>query len=111
MTRITLAALALATVLAAPANANGIQTIDCAMDLNTAAERAICKSQRLQILDAKITEVYADYMTSGRVHSDVKARLRESQYRFLERRNACGPDRECLEELMDRRLSRIHAYL
>jgi uncharacterized protein len=111
MTRITLVALALATVLAAPASANGIQTIDCAVDLNTAAERTICKSQRLQVLDARITEVYADLMTSRRVPFDAKSRVRESQYQFLERRNACGADRACLEDVMGRRLSRIHAYI
>ncbi len=107
MTRITLAAFALAVLIAAPATATGIQTIDCHVDLGTAAERTICKSQRLQILDAQITEVYADLMTSGRVSFDAKARVRESQYRFLERRNACGADRDCLADVMERHLSRI----
>jgi uncharacterized protein len=111
MIRIALAALALATLLIAPAKAANIQTTDCAVDLGTAAERAICKSQRLQILDAKITEVYAGLMTSRRVPSDAKARVRDSQYQFLERRNACGADRDCLEEVMGRRLTRIHTYL
>jgi uncharacterized protein len=110
MIRQTLAALALAALIAAPTHAARIETIDCAVDLGTAAERTICKSQRLQILDAKITEVYADLMTSRRVPFDAKARVRESQYLFLERRNACGANRDCLEEVMGRRLTRIHAY-
>ncbi len=111
MARFSLAALALTLSIASSAHAAGIQTIDCAVDLGTASERTICDSQRLQILDAKITEVYADLMTSRRVPTDAKARVRESQYRFLERRNACGADRLCLQEVMERRLSRIHAYL
>ena len=114
MTRLILtavAALALAAAAAGTASATGIQTIDCQVDVATAAERTICSSQSLQILDAKVTEVYADMMTSRRLSRETKANIRDSQYAFLARRNACGADRDCLAEVMNRRLSRIHVYL
>jgi uncharacterized protein len=108
MTRFAFTAVVLIVAMSGAARANGIQTIDCALDRSLAAERAICTSQRLQILDAKITEVYADVMLSRRVAFDIKARVREFQYQFLDRRNACGSNRGCLEEVMEQRLSRIH---
>ena len=114
MTRsIRLAAVAatFAVLAVSSASAASIQPIDCNVDLGTSAERTICNSQSLQILDAQITEVYADVMNSRHVASAAKSRVRESQYRFLERRNACGGDRACLDEVMQRRLSRIHAYI
>lgn len=106
----TLAALVLAAATASTAAATGIQTIDCQVDYATAAERTICSSQRLQILDAKITEIYADIMLDRRISHMVKSNLRDSQYAFLARRDACGADRDCLAGVMNQRLTRIHAY-
>jgi uncharacterized protein len=113
MTRLTIlaAATVLAALAASRASAAVIQPIDCNIDLATSAERTICKSQHLQILDAQITEVYADLMGNRHIASAAKTRVRESQYQFLQRRNACGGDRDCLEEVMQRRLSRIHNYI
>ena len=114
MTRLittALAAFALSAAVASTASASGIQTINCEADRANAAERTICASQSLQILDAKVTEVYADMMSSRRISRVVKANIRESQYSFLARRNACGHDRGCLAEVMSVRLTRIHYYL
>lgn len=102
-------ALAAAVATGGAASAETIQTIDCSVDRNR-AERAICASQHLQILDAKITEVYADLMHSRRVASTVKHDLRRSQYAFLARRDACGADYICLNEVMTLRLGRIRHY-
>ena len=103
---ITCAALTLA-LAATPAAA--IETINCERDHNP-AERTICASQKLQILDAKVTEAYADIMLDGRVKGHVKRAVAESQLSFLKHRDACGRDVECLSEVMDRRAIRINYY-
>lgn len=103
------AALAGFAFAATVALAENIQTIDCGVDHNR-AERAICSSQRLQILDAKITEAYADMMHSRRLTPIAKAHLRESQHAFLVRRDACGASYGCLEDVMSTRVSRIRLY-
>lgn len=109
MRRFTPAVLATAlTTLAATSAAAGIETIDCQAAQLNKAERTICRSQHLQILDAKIAEVYADKMLGRRLSADTKAALRESQYQFLARRNACGADADCLDDVMLLRSSRIH---
>ena len=107
-TLLPLAALAaiMALFSAGRGHANGIETIDCHAELNR-AEQTICKSQKLQILDAKVTEVYADAMLGQRLSERVKQMLRYSQYGFLARRNACGPDPDCLEDVMTQRANRI----
>ena len=114
MTRLittSLAALVLSAALATVAPAAGIQTIDCQIDQTHAAERAICTSQRLQILDAKVTEVYADMMSSRRISREAKAHIRDSQFAFLIRRNACGANRDCIADVMTLRLTRITHWL
>jgi len=105
----TLMALTTLAAMSGPATADSIETIDCRVDRNR-AERTICASQHLQILDAKITEVYADVMKSRRVSSHVKDDMRRSQYAFLSRRDACGSDYICLNEVMTLRLGRIRNY-
>jgi uncharacterized protein len=105
-TRIRLAAIAL---LAAAQPAAAIETIDCTRDHNP-AERTICGSQRLQILDAKIVEVYAELMSSRQLSAARKADLKQSQRNFLVRRDACGANYDCLEDVMGMRSTRIHYY-
>ncbi len=102
----SLTALALVAV-ATPAMA--IDTIDCGRDRNP-AEKTICGSQRLQILDAKVTEAYADIMLDSHVRAHVKRAVQESQQSFLQRRDACGRDQVCLTEVMERRVNRIPYY-
>ena len=105
----TLAAGLAMAVLAGPAAAGSIRAIDCDVRLN-AAETRICSSQKLQILDARITEKYADLMdTRGRSEEQHEA-LRDSQYAFLQRRDQCGNNYGCLLEVMHRRATRIDYY-
>lgn len=101
-----LAALALGSAVT-PAVA--IETIDCSRDRGS-AEKTICSSQKLQTLDAQVTEAYADIMLDGRIKGQVKSAVHESQLSFLARRDACGRDVECLTEVMERRASRINFY-
>lgn len=101
-----------AAVLAATCGiveAGGIQTIDCDHDRNR-TERAICASRHLQILDAKITGVYADAMGDRQVSASAKEALRRSQYAFLARRDACGSDTMCLNDVMALRLAHIRNF-
>ena len=101
-----LAALAFATAVS-PAAA--IDTIDCRHDRN-AAERTICSSHRLQILDAKVTEAYATIMKDLSIPGPVRTAVRDSQFTFLARRDACGRDADCLTEVMQLRAIRINYY-
>ncbi len=108
----TLAATAIALALAlgaASAPALAYDTIDCQRDTGP-AERAICSSQRLQLLDAQVTEQYTDIMLDSHVKGPVKQAVHESQVNFLQRRNQCGNNAECLAEVMERRVSRISYY-
>ena len=102
----SLATLALAAV-ATPAAA--IETIDCGQDRGS-AERAICSSHHLQILDATVAQSYAEIMHDHAIKQRVKSAVHESQLVFLARRDQCGHDTECLAEVMERRATRIHFY-
>ena len=104
-----IAAAAVLSLAAAATPATAIKTINCDRDHN-ASERTICSSQKLQILDAQVTESYADIMLDGHVKASVKSAVYESQRSFLQRRDACGHDVECLTEVMERRASRIAFY-
>lgn len=104
-----LAVIAVLAVTSGSAGAGGIQTIDCGLDRNR-TERTICASQRLQILDAKITEVYADAMSDRRLSVSVKEALRRSQYAFLARRDACGSDAICINDVMTLRFAHIRKF-
>lgn len=102
-------ALAMLASLGAISPASAIDTIDCARDWN-ATERTICRSQKLQVLDAKMTEAYADLMLDQSVSGQTKQRLQQSQREFLDRRDRCGADRDCLEEVMQQRVTRIYYF-
>lgn len=99
----------LALLATAATSARAIDTIDCRVDRNP-AERIICASQRLQIYDAQITEVYAELMHSRWMSAARKADLLDSQRSFLKRRDACGANYDCLDEVMGRRATRIALY-
>jgi uncharacterized protein len=97
------------SVFAVPRPAAAYDTIDCDRD-GKPAERVICSSQSLQILDAKITEVYAEMMQDRTFNARIKRDLLVSQRTFLARRDACGWDQDCVEEVMSLRSSRIQFY-
>jgi uncharacterized protein len=108
----TLAATALALALAlgaASAPALAYDTIDCQRDTG-AAERTICSSQRLQLLDAQVTEKYTDIMLDSHIRGTVKQAVHDSQVSFLQRRNQCGNNADCITEVMERRVMRINYY-
>jgi uncharacterized protein len=104
-----LRSLALLATLAVAIPAHAIDTIDCSRD-DSPAERTICSSQRLQILDAKMVEVYADLMSSRWLSTAGKANLQASQRSFLVRRDACGRNFGCLEAAMAGRATQLNFY-
>ena len=109
-TPITLAALLTGLAIGTAATpAAAYDTINCARD-HSPAERAICASERLQVLDAKVTEQYTDIMFDSYIKGPVKQAVHESQISFLQRRDRCGADVECLSEVMERRAMRINYY-
>lgn len=109
MRRLILIAATAAGLAAAASPAAAIETIDCSKDRNT-AERTICSSRHLQVLDARVTEAYADIMLDSNVKSSTKHLVYVSQLEFLRNRDACGRDTECLADVMQRRASRIDFY-
>ena len=96
-------------VVAALTPASAYDSINCARD-NGVAERTICADQRLQVLDAKVTEVYTDIMLDSHIKGHIKQAVHESQINFLKRRDQCGRDVACLAEVMSLRASRIRNY-
>lgn len=86
--------------------ASAIETIDCGRDTRL-AERTICTSQKLQILDAIVTQAYADVMLDVVVPERIKNRVKWSQRAFLSERDRCGDDRRCLETTMQGQLQRL----
>jgi uncharacterized protein len=106
---LTFAIASLALVAGSASPAAAFDTINCQRD-HSVAERAICDSQRLQVLDAQVTDKYTDIMLDSHIKSDVKQRVHESQISFLRRRDQCGRDTECLADVMERRATRINYY-
>ncbi len=101
---------AVALIAVGTANpARAYDTINCQRD-SSPSERTICASQPLQVLDAQVTEQYTDIMLDSHIKGDVKRAVHESQVAFLKRREQCGSDTLCLEEVMSRRASRINFY-
>lgn len=111
MNRSTMAGLvtgliAMAAIGAVARPALAIETIDCDKDRRL-AERTICSSQRLQILDAVVVQAYADVMLDAVVSDRIKNRVKWSQRAFLRDRDRCGDDRRCLEASMQDQLERL----
>ena len=102
-------ALGVLAITAAAPPVAAYDLINCERD-HGAAERTICSSQRLQVLDARVTEQYTDIMLDSYIKGDVKRAVHESQVNFLKRRDQCGTNVDCLTEVMELRASRIHFY-
>jgi len=90
-----LAAIALAAVSGIGATPAAAQQFDC-RDAKLKTEKAICGSDNLSNLDDRMSELYDDLM---RAYSSKKKRvwLRHYQREFLEARNACRSDRDCIK--------------
>lgn len=101
-TAATLALLASAPpAVAGPSyNCNAIETV---------AEHTVCTNAELARLDRRLAAVY--FEVRRQLSRSMRRELRESQRGFLEQRNSCGADYDCLREIYEIRLSRLKFYL
>jgi uncharacterized protein len=88
-TTVAAAAIAVAA-LAAPAEA---ASFDC-RTADTAAERTICRHQRLSLLDERMSKLY--FAVHDRISEEQREQLLDTQRRFLDARFDCGHDARCL---------------
>lgn len=88
----TLAALGVLAVQATPAAA---QEFNC-RKAETASERAICRSDNLSSLDERMSNLYAELRqaTSSKYR---RADIKDYQRQFLDARDSCGRDTECIK--------------
>jgi uncharacterized protein YecT (DUF1311 family) len=94
------AAISAGTLLALAAMATSVrpvaaQEFDC-RNAEFASERAICGSDRLSALDERMSALYADLKTTAYGDRDERADLKTYQQQFLDARDACGRDVECI---------------
>ncbi len=88
----SLLALAAMAGMARPAAA---QEFDC-RNAELASERMICRSGRLSALDERMSTLYADLKTTYRGRYQ-REDLKDYQRQFLDARDHCGRDAECIE--------------
>ncbi|UQO30102.1 hypothetical protein L0Z21_17485 [Burkholderia multivorans] len=74
---------------------------------STATEHAICSSYQLSAFDQSVAESFARMMAQARVSGSQTASLARSQRRWLEGRDACGPNAACILKAMRRRLDAL----
>lgn len=96
-------ALLLALFLGLGASGASAQSFDCSK-ARLPAEFAICDSPRLARLDEEMSALYfgLPYV--------VREEIRESQRRWLNRRNACGHDDLCIEDAYLRRIEVLSQF-
>jgi uncharacterized protein YecT (DUF1311 family) len=87
-------ALVALIAMAAASRPAASQEFDC-RNANYASERAVCGSERLSALDERMNALYGDLRAvSGNRYA--RADLKDYQRQFLDARNACGRDAECI---------------
>ncbi len=80
-------------------------TFDCSGRLND-AEATICSDKGLAALDVRMEEVYRSALV--RAGGGEAEGLRLGQRAFLQERNACGTDRNCIRDAYFARISAIN---
>jgi uncharacterized protein len=84
----------LAGLLAGPVAPAVAAGFDCDRAVK-AAEHAICENEDLSTMDGQQANMYTILLET--VHPELKANLRDSQRRFLKRRNGCQANLPCLQ--------------
>ncbi|MEL6288531.1 MAG: lysozyme inhibitor LprI family protein [Pseudomonadota bacterium] len=102
MKRIFLSAFALALGGALPAAAQGVGPSFACSEASARAERTICDSRRLSRLDLELTDIYASLRRELRGRE--RRALRDEQRDWIQKRNDCGRDRQCLRQLYRTRI-------
>jgi uncharacterized protein len=91
---ISMSALLALAAMAGSARTASAQEFDC-RNAEFASERAICGSDRLSALDERMSALYADLKatSASRYQRDD---LKTYQRQFLDARDSCGRDVECI---------------
>jgi uncharacterized protein len=88
----------------APAKA---ASFDCT-DIRYSAEVAVCRNHHLSRLDDRMADKYRE--VSGQLSEWARDSLRGTQRDWIDRRNACGPNRACIDSVYHRRLAQLSRY-
>lgn len=90
---ISAAVAAAALALAAVPQTAGAASFNC-RTVDTAAERTICRHQRLSQLDDQMSKLY--FAIHDRTNEAQREQLLDTQRRFLDARFECGHDARCI---------------
>ena len=105
---VSLAALAVAGILAVFASPASAQDFKCSGKLK-ASEKAICDHQRLSRMDDSMASYYGQLW--GRLNHNHREGLRDNQRDFLADRNKCGSDQYCLKDAYRDRIAVLKRQL
>jgi uncharacterized protein len=86
--------LAVSTLLVLTCDAASAASFDC-KKASTAAERTICGNANLSQLDARTAGIYFTILGSE-VPASTLGQVKYSQRQFIDTRNACGANVDCL---------------
>ncbi len=101
------AAIASLVILAMPAAA-GSPSFECRTSGHNAAERTICRSRYLSMLDRRMSAKY--YEVRAMLSPRAGWRLRRIQRYWLAERNACGMWRRCIASAYGRRIRQLRQF-
>ena len=93
--KISTSILASGALLALAATSAEAADFDCAR-AHTDTETAICSSPFLSHLDDRMARLYGWLLTA--LDDKARERLRDEQRLFLAFRDACGPEKSCLQK-------------
>ncbi len=94
MMRTVPALCAIAAALCLPAAANAA-SFDCAKAA-TPTEHAICDNPQLSHLDDQTSGLYYTLISNGSLTPAQVSQVKSQQVKFLQQRNACGANYNCL---------------
>jgi uncharacterized protein len=94
-TRSTIAALSILAALTLGATAGHAASFDCAKAA-TPTEHAICDNPQLSSLDDQTSGLYYTLISNGSLSPAKVSQVKSQQVQFLQRRNACGANYNCL---------------
>jgi uncharacterized protein len=91
---VSAAALAAVGILAAQVKPAAAQEFDC-RKAEYASERTICRSDKLGQLDERMSNLYGELMETTGVKRQ-RADIKTYQRQFLDARDSCGRDTDCI---------------
>lgn len=95
MTRTTIAALSILAATALGTAAGHAASFDCAKAA-TPTEHAICDNPQLSNLDDQTSGLYYTLISNGSLSPTQVSEVKSQQVKFLQQRNACGANYNCL---------------